>query len=144
MDLEQFSYWKYRGGRRFWATQYTGEQLRRHGATFLKNFRAVGNDTFEDYEEGFQRADAILKQFGTFSYFCPEYSTGAEAGQVLPPTVDLQTLIPSCFVDAIEHKELVTLTVTSDLAGFLDPYVGYLGGYRADEARLEAARIGLV
>lgn len=146
MDLEQFNYWKYRGGRRFWAIQYTGEQLRRHGATFSKSygFHDVGNDTFEEYEEGFERADAILNQFGTFSYFWPEYSTGSEAGQVLPPTVDLRTLIPSCFVDAIERKELMTPTVTSDLGGFLEPYAEYLGGYRADEAKLEAVRMGLL
>lgn len=153
-DLEEFELWKHDGRTRFWAYTLTSDAIAKHGFSmkdrYSKNhgfhesdFVALGNGVFEDYEEGFESADAIIREFGSFLYFRPEHSWGSNGCQVLPPTCDLAAMIPSCFVSLIADKKLVALSVTSNVRAFLDGYVGYANGHGGESVKALAHKLGL-
>lgn len=99
MDLEAFELWKHDGRKRFWASSFTSEEMRKHGFSmkdkYSKNhgchetdFVALGNGVYEEYEVGFDQADALIRRFGSFLYFLPQYFWGSNGCEVLPPTSD--------------------------------------------------------
>lgn len=154
-DLEEFELWKHDGKRRFWAYKLTSEEISKHGFSMKdqhsKNhgfhetdFVALGNGVYEDYEGGFENADALIHQFGSLLYFLPEYSWGSNGCQVLPPICDLSAMIPPCFVSLIASKELVALSVTSDIGAFLNGYVDYVNGRGGASVRTKALKLGLI
>jgi hypothetical protein len=154
-DLEEFELWKHDGRRRFWAYTLTSDAIAKHGFSMKdqyskdhgyheSDFVALGNGVFEDYEEGFENADAIIREFGSFLYFLPKHSWGSNGCQVLRPTCDLSAMIPPCFVSRIANKGLVALSVTSNVGAFLNGYVGYAKGHGGESVKALAYRLGLV
>lgn len=154
-DLEEFDWWKHDGSPRFWAYSYTAEQLKAHGFSmkdaFSKrhgfhesDFVALGDGVFEDYEDGFENADAIAREFGHFVCFMPEYSWGCDDRQVLPPTFDFSGLLPPCFLRLIAERRLVVLVVTSSVKTFLDNYAGHIEGFGGESLKALAYRLGLL
>ena len=111
--LGQFEFWRHDGSRRFWAHTEKAETFKRHGFSMkdqyskdhgchVSDFKDLGNGVYESYEGGFEQADMLIKDHGSFLYFCPIYSSwGSNGCQVLPPTTDLHALLPPYFVNLI-------------------------------------------
>lgn len=155
MDLRGFDFWKYDGEERFWAFTYTAEQIRKHGFSMtdqhsknhgfhVTDFVDIGNGVYEYYEEGFEKADELLRQFGSFLYFFPEYSWGYDGCQILSPETDLRAVIPSCFADMIARKRLAAMSVTSDVGDFLEECLEHVSSIDISAVKVKALKIGAV
>lgn len=153
VDLQEFELWKHDGIPRFWAYTYTADQLKAHGFSMKdqhsknhgfheSDFVGLGGGVFEYYADGFECADEIIRESGSFLCFVPDYSWGSDGCQVLRPTSDLSTLIPSCFVDLFTKKGLVALSVTSNANSFVQRYIE-IDGHCGEGVGALARRLGL-
>ena len=156
MDLDRFEFWRHDGSDRFWVHTETAENIRRHGFSMndqyskdhgchVSDFVDIGNGVYESYEIGFEQADILIKKYGSFLYFFAEYSSwGSNGCQVLPPTSDLRSILPTDFVNLIASKGLLALSVTSDVNTFLRGYLDYANGLGGDEVRDKALEMKLI
>lgn len=143
MDLERFEFWRHDGSGRFWALKVAMETIRSHHLQ-PSDYADCGNGIYEEYESGFEHADALIKEHGSFLYFLAVHSWGTNGHRVLPPTSDLRPILPFYFGNLIASKGLLALSVTSDVTDFLRGYVDYANGLGGDEVMDKALEMGLI
>ncbi len=145
MELEQFIFWRFTGKRRFWVCVYSEADLKSHGIR-TTDFVAVGNGRYgyEEYEVGFEQADELIREFGSFNYFFPEYSWGSNGCELLSPKNDLSIIIPTNFVALVTSNDLVALAVTSNISAFLYGYADVANGIGSAELKAKAIAMGLI
>lgn len=142
-ELEEFIFWRCNGKQRFWAYTYSGADLKRHGLR-TTDFVALGNGRYEYYEVGFEQADKLIREFGSFSYFVPEYSWGSNGCELLSPKNNLSSIIPKNFVTLITSNDLVALAVISSVNKFLYGYAEIANGVGCAELKAKAIAMGLI
>ena len=143
MELEEFIFWRGNGKQRFWAYTYSEADLKRHGFR-PTDFVALRNGRYEYYEVGFEQADEVIREFGTFSYFLPEYLWGSNGCELLSPKNNLSAIIPTNFVTLITSNDLAALAVTSNVRKFLYGYAEVANGVGSAEVKAMAIAMGLI
>lgn len=143
MELEEFTFWRFTGQRRFWVCVYSEADLRSHRLR-TSDFVAVGNWRYEEYEIGFEQADKLIREFGSFNYFFPEYSWGSNGCQLLSPKSDLSIILPTKFASLVRSNDLAALAVTSKISAFLYGYVEVANGVGSAELKAKAIDMGLI
>lgn len=143
MELEEFNFWRCDGKLRFWAYSYSEADIKRHGL-HVTDFVALGNGRYEYYEVGFEQADALIREFGSFSYFLPEYSWGSNGSELLSPVASLSSIIPTNFASLIATNDLAALAVTSNVSAFLYGYAEVANGVGSAEVKAKAIAMGLI
>lgn len=143
MELDEFTFWRFTGQRRFWVCVYSEADLRSHRLR-TSDFVAVGNGRYEEYEIGFEQADKLIRKFGSFNYFFPEYSWGSNGCQLLSPKSDLSIILPTKFSSLVRSNDLAALAVTSKISAFLYGYVEVANGTGGAELKAKAIDMGLI
>ncbi|WP_371323916.1 hypothetical protein VX159_16215 [Dechloromonas sp. ZY10] len=142
MELDAFIFWRFSGKRRFWVCTYSEADLKRYHLR-TTGFVARGDGRFEEYEDGFERADDLVREFGSFCYFLPEYSWGSNGCELLSPKSNLSNIIPTGFATLVT-SDLSALAVTSNVSAFLYGYVEVANGIGSAELKAKAIAMGLI
>ncbi len=143
LELEEFTFWRFTGQRRFWVCVYSEADLRSHGFR-TTDYVALGNGRYEEYEVGFEQADKLIRDFGSFNYFFPEYSWGSNGCELLSPKSDLSIIIPANFASLVTSNDLAALAVTSKISAFLYGYAEVANGVGSAELKAKAIAMGLI